>query len=98
MIHLADFCYRRRWLVLGLWVVTLVAVIVAGAARPPVHHANYQTPGAEATKAYELLGQRFPSVVIGRPNGYRPGVRLDLIPSTSQPNIANKATLGWCAL
>ena len=61
MIRLADFCYRRRRLVLLGWVVGLVVVIALGQALPAKHRAEYRTPGAEATKAYDLLGERFPA-------------------------------------
>ena len=61
MIRLADFCYRRRKLVLLGWVVGLVVVIALGQALPAKHRAEYRTPGAEATKAYDLLGERFPA-------------------------------------
>ena len=60
MIRLADFCYRRRRYVLAGWVVVLIAVFVTGGALPAEHRASYQTPGAESTKAYALLGDRFP--------------------------------------
>ena len=61
MIRLADFCFRRRRYVLAMWVLVLVAVIVAGGALPAEHKANYQTPGAESTHAYDLLAKRFPA-------------------------------------
>ena len=61
MIRLADFCYRRRRYVLGVWVLVFVGVMVAGGALPAEHRANYQTPGAESGDAYELLNERFPS-------------------------------------
>jgi RND superfamily putative drug exporter len=61
MLRVADLCYRRRRLVLLAWVVALVVVLGAGSALPARHRANYQTPGAEATKAYDLLGARFPA-------------------------------------
>ncbi|MGI9021894.1 MAG: MMPL family transporter, partial [Acidimicrobiales bacterium] len=35
-------------------------VLVAGGALPAEHRADYQTPGAESTKAYELLSERLP--------------------------------------
>ncbi len=60
MIHIADFCYRRRWLVVVAWVLVLFGVFAAGSALPAVHKANYQTPGAESTKAYALLKERLP--------------------------------------
>ncbi len=61
MIRLADICYRRRRLILFGWVLALVGVIAAGIALPAEHHANYQTPGAESSRAYELLARRFPA-------------------------------------
>ena len=61
MIRLADFCYRRRRIVLLAWVIALIVVIALGSAFPAVHRANYRTPGAEATKGYDLLNERFPA-------------------------------------
>ena len=61
MIRLDDFCFRRRRYVLATWVLVLVAVIAAGGALPAEHKANYQTPGAESTHAYDLLAKRFPA-------------------------------------
>ncbi|MEO5680798.1 MAG: MMPL family transporter [Acidimicrobiales bacterium] len=61
MIRLADFCYRNRRFVVPAWILLLVGVIAAGIALPANHKANYQTPGAESSKAYELLGSRFPA-------------------------------------
>jgi RND superfamily putative drug exporter len=61
LIHIADFCYRRRRYVLLAWVVVLIGVFGVGSALKAEHKANYQTPGAESTKAYELLQDRFPA-------------------------------------
>src|SRR4051794_29962028 len=61
MIGLADFCYRRRRYVLGAWIIALIAVFALGSALPAEHRASYATPGAESTKAYDLLGDRFPA-------------------------------------
>ena len=62
MIKVADFCYRKRRWVLGGWVLLFLAVTVGvGGALPAENRASYQTPGAESSRAYELLGQRFPA-------------------------------------
>jgi len=61
VIKVADFCYRRRRLVLLGWVLVFIGVFAAGSALPADHKASYQTPGAESTRAYELLGRRFPA-------------------------------------
>ena len=41
--------------------VALVVMIMVGSALPAENRANYQTPGAESTEAYDLLGERFPA-------------------------------------
>jgi RND superfamily putative drug exporter len=61
VIHIADFCYRRRRFILAGWILAFIAVIFAGSALPARHRASYQTPGAESTKAYALLNERFPA-------------------------------------
>ncbi len=61
MLRLADFCYRRRRLVLIGWIVALVVVFALGGALPAQHRASYETPGAESTAAYDLLKARFPA-------------------------------------
>ena len=61
MISLADFCYRKRRFILAGWILAFIAVIFAGSALPATHRASYQTPGAESTKAYALLNDRFPA-------------------------------------
>jgi len=60
MIHIADFCYRRRRYVLVAWVLVLVGVIMVGSSFKAENKANYQTPGAESSKAYGLLKERLP--------------------------------------
>ncbi|MEO7555834.1 MAG: MMPL family transporter [Acidimicrobiales bacterium] len=60
MLQLADFCFRKRRLVLGAWVLVFLVMVVAGTAIKADHRADYQTPGAESKAAYKLLEQRFP--------------------------------------
>ncbi len=59
LIKLADLCYRRRRLVLLGWIISLFGVFALGGAFPAEYRANYQTPGAESSAAYALLGERF---------------------------------------
>ncbi len=61
MIRLADFCYRRRRYVVLAWIAILVGVIGVGGSLPAEHRANYQTPGAESSEAYEVLAERLPA-------------------------------------
>jgi RND superfamily putative drug exporter len=98
VIRLADFCYRRRRLVLAGWVVTLIVVFAIGSALPAEHRASYQTPGAESTKAYDLLGQRFPArkgdsvkvVFAGniRDAGIRQQVEAVMATASGQPHVS----------
>ena len=71
MIKVADFCYRRRWGVLGAWVLFFVFIMFGvGPVLPAENRASYQTPGAESTRAYQLLAERFPA---------RPGDSIKLV-------------------
>ncbi|MFN0089488.1 MAG: MMPL family transporter [Acidimicrobiales bacterium] len=61
MVQRADLCLQRRRLVVLAWVVVLIVMVAGGRALPAEHRANYQTPGAESSKAYDLVGDRFPA-------------------------------------
>jgi RND superfamily putative drug exporter len=56
---LAAFCYRRRWLVLILWIVALVGVSVLGKAVGGDLLKTFSLPGSESQKAFDVLGQEF---------------------------------------
>ncbi|MGI9080378.1 MAG: MMPL family transporter [Acidimicrobiales bacterium] len=98
MIHIADFCYRKRRYVLAAWILLFVGVVfIAGKAFPAEHKANYQTPGAESSKAYDLLKQRLPArggdsikvVFAGDINspGIRPQVEAVLATAKARPHV-----------
>ncbi len=59
LIRLAEFCFRHRRLVLGIWCIVLLAALAIGRIVPPSYRADYQTPGAEATEVFDLLAERF---------------------------------------
>jgi RND superfamily putative drug exporter len=53
--RLADRCYRRRRIVVGMWIVLLVALsAVAGAAAGEFDN-EFGLPGSESQKAFDLL-------------------------------------------
>ncbi|MDQ6796411.1 MAG: MMPL family transporter, partial [Actinomycetota bacterium] len=99
MIHIADFCYRRRRYVLLAWVLLLVGVIAAGSALPAEHKANYQTPGAESSKAYALLKERLPQrggdtiqlVFAGdiKSPAIRPQIDAEIAKAAAQPFVSD---------
>ena len=59
MERLARFCFRKRWLVVGLWIA---AFVLAGAAS--AGGGNFRTqfklPASETQRGIELLGKAFP--------------------------------------
>ena len=62
---LGGFCVRRRWIVLGVWLVILVAL--AGWARTlgTDVNDNLTLPGTGSQAATDLLSERFPSQANG---------------------------------
>ncbi len=59
--RVARWSYRRRWTMLGIWVV---ALIVSGFLATSVggdYSNDFSLPGAESQEAYDLLLDRFPA-------------------------------------
>jgi RND superfamily putative drug exporter len=61
MSRLAAFSYRRRWFVLGAWIVALVSLMMAGRAAGGSYATNFSVPASESQRAYNLLQKRFPT-------------------------------------
>src|SRR3954451_92250 len=61
MRTLATWCFDRRRTVIGLWVTAFIvfAALWATAAGPFVN--NFNLPGTESQRAYDLLKDRFPA-------------------------------------
>jgi putative drug exporter of the RND superfamily len=60
--RLARTCYRRRWRVLAVWVVFLVAVSVFSSAAGGVFRNEFSLRGSESKEASDFLEERgFPS-------------------------------------
>ncbi|MBV1852685.1 MMPL family transporter [Catellatospora tritici] len=65
LYRLGRFSYRRRWLVLGVWVL-LLALAGAGAATLSGKMSNdFKIPGTEAQRAIDQLAERFPEAHAG---------------------------------
>ena len=58
-------CARWRFLVLGLWVVLVVAVVVAAGQAGSETTNNVTLPGTGSQSATDLLSGRFPSQAYG---------------------------------
>ncbi len=60
LVHLADWCYRRRRLVLALWVAALVGAFALAAAFGGEYKQNYLQPGSDSEAASDTLTTSFP--------------------------------------
>ena len=60
LYRLAHFAFRRRWLVLGLWLAAVVVTIVLAGASGGKTNDNFTIPGTESQKATDLLKQKLP--------------------------------------
>jgi RND superfamily putative drug exporter len=59
--RLARWSYRRRWAVVGLWVVALVGFNALATTAGGEYANDFSLPGAESQEAYDLLSERFPA-------------------------------------
>ena len=59
---IARFSYRRRWLMLLVWIVALVGFNVLQATVGGDYSTDFSLPGADSQKAFDLLEERFPEV------------------------------------
>ncbi|ULE33375.1 MMPL family transporter [Mycobacterium sp. IDR2000157661] len=58
---IGAYSFRRRWLVLGVWLAVLVAVAAAGLSLRGTPSDNFTIPGTESQRAVEQLQQRLPA-------------------------------------
>src|SRR6266536_3341636 len=60
-VALATFVVRFRWLVVGVWLVLLVAAGSLLAPRVPraLQGGGFQVPGSESTRAAEIIDREF---------------------------------------
>jgi RND superfamily putative drug exporter len=60
LYRLARFAYRRRWLVLAIWLAAVVVTVVLAGASGGKTNDNFTIPGTESQKATDLLKQKLP--------------------------------------
>src|SRR5689334_9905701 len=58
---LALWCYRRRRVVLALWLLVLIACMFAGRTIGGAYSESLRLPGTESQKAADLLDKEFQS-------------------------------------
>jgi RND superfamily putative drug exporter len=78
LARLADLAYRRRGLMVLVWIAALAVIISLSSSLKGKYHADYGTPGSESKAASELIQQRF--------GGYS-GSTVDVV--WQDPNGAN---------
>src|SRR3954466_12638125 len=59
MRGLARWCFRRKFIVLGIWVVALLALGGLSASAGSAYTDSFSLPGTESTTALELLTDNF---------------------------------------
>jgi RND superfamily putative drug exporter len=61
LYRLAKFSFRRRWLVLFVWLLVLVGVGAGAATLSRPSSDRFTIPGIESQQAIDILAQKFPS-------------------------------------
>jgi RND superfamily putative drug exporter len=61
MRNLAAWCHDRRRTVLGIWVAAFIVVAALWGSASGEFVNNFQLPGTESQRAYDLLKDRFPA-------------------------------------
>src|SRR5689334_4197674 len=59
LARLATWCYRRRRIVLVLWLVALIGVSVLGKAAGGTLQKTFTLPGTESQRAFDVLSKDF---------------------------------------
>ncbi|HEY5663756.1 MAG TPA: MMPL family transporter [Ilumatobacter sp.] len=57
---LARWCYRRRWIVVGAWLVVLIGLNVLGGAIGAAFDGGFETPESESSAGFETVSEYFP--------------------------------------
>ena len=55
LASLARFCYRRRWIVVGIWVVLLIVLNAASGAIGTNYHTEFNQPDSESKQVQDAL-------------------------------------------
>jgi RND superfamily putative drug exporter len=60
LYRLGRFAFRRRWLVLGLWLAVLAATLIGALTLSGKSTDAFRIPGTPSQQAIDLLQERFP--------------------------------------
>jgi len=95
--RLGRACSSRRWLVLSVWLVVLVAVGGAAAAFGKPFTADVTIPGLESTRALTTVDERFGGAAGGGDDGATARVVVELPEGQTVTDPANAQRLGALA-
>jgi putative drug exporter of the RND superfamily len=65
LYRLGHLCVRRRWIVLGIWLVVFAGLAVVARTVGPNVNDNLTLPGTDSQRATDLLTARFPAQANG---------------------------------
>ena len=65
LYRLGRFAFRRRWIVVGLWLAILAAALAGAATLSGSTSDTFRIPGTPSQQAIDLLGERFPQASAG---------------------------------
>ncbi len=92
---LARFCYRRRRLVVGLWLAALIGVNVLASVTGTNFTTNFSAPNTESTRAADLLARQLQGAVGRRRAGRDAGHAVDAAtPRSERRSRSSTAALG----
>ena len=60
--RLAQWSYRRRWTMVGIWILALILSIVLASTAGGEYSEDFSLPGTESQTAYDLLTDKFAEV------------------------------------
>ncbi len=61
LYRLAKFSFRRRWLVLSVWMLVLIGAGIGAATLSRPASDRFTIPGIESQQAIDILAEKFPS-------------------------------------
>lgn len=62
LYRLGSFAYRRKYLVVGVWILAFAAILGTVAATDPQTSNNFSLPGTDSQRATDLMAEDFPAI------------------------------------
>lgn len=62
LYRLGRFAYRRKFLVLGVWILAFAGILGAVAVANPETSNSFELPGTDSQRATDLMAENFPAI------------------------------------